>query len=409
MPSKDDAREALADMVRHWDTQGYTVAMRALDPVQTGQVFPVVMRWSKPRAGKPIPDAYCTITASLQPLPPKGVKFSSQFRIEHDSYVYSNDELSKLCGKLVARTIEAKERMAAAEGALDVIEAFDESRLPASYEVVEEEAAPTVLEHVERDEADRLATRIQAAARGRRERMRVARLKADRAARVEQDASAVKIQSLFRGHRTRREEPETEVWADEEAKTITEIHRVERDKLGHRRVQGLRAGGEHVAVRVSGQAAEEEKARVGDVEKSQEEQETRVVHEIAEAEQKAEMEAAAIRIQAIARGRAARNKVVSLKSKPAQGKKELIAAASDQVSHDALTALAAERLVEASAPPKEATAATKIQALHRGRTTRKAVAKKKESEETAAMRIQAAARGRAARKRVSQIRAHSSG
>ncbi|KAA0169406.1 hypothetical protein FNF27_06954 [Cafeteria roenbergensis] len=154
---------ALRANIERWDRGPLKVSIKPLPATSGGAVVPIVMRWSQPTPHQPVPEHYATITAAMR-RQPDGKAWSAQYRLEHESYVYSDAEMARLCRKLVLRTVQAMARAAAAAAALDVIEPFEETRL---------------------------------------ERLRVARLRAELAAKTEQDASAVRMT----GYLARKEDP----------------------------------------------------------------------------------------------------------------------------------------------------------------------------------------------------------
>jgi hypothetical protein len=347
--------------------------------------------------------------------------------VEHESYVYSEEEIGSLCAKLVARTLAAKERLAVVADSLDLVELFESTRLPAAagpdpaVEDPHEAAAGAIAARIAADEeTERCAVAIQSVARGRRERARLARLRAEAAAEAEQAASAVRIQSL-----TGTTGPGgaggggggATVWADDEAEAAVHIQRLARGKLARRKVAGLQRGGETITVRASGSEAAAERARAGDVAKVHDSDAAVAESEAVRAEEAREKEAAVIKIQAIARGRASRRAKQS--KGPLTGKAAAMAAVEADVSGDKRAERAASGMVkqgQAAVMSEEDKAAARIQALHRGRLSRKqtddakleARRKRKEEEEQrqqAIVRIQAAARGRAARRHVAVMAA----
>lgn len=343
--------------------------------------------------------------------------------VEHESYVYSEDEMQQLCSKLVARTLAAKARLAKQADDLDLVETFEATRLPSSYEGegVAEDAHAAALGALaagiaEDEEAARCAVAIQAVARGRRERQRVARLRAERAAAAEQAASAVRIQSLTGdGRGAGGGSGGATVWADHEAEAAVAIQKLARGKQARRRVAGLQRGGETIAVRASGDAAAAERARAGDVARAHDEDAALAESEAARAETRRQREQAAIKIQAIARGRASRR--AKLSTAKLTGKAAAMAAVEADVTGDKRAARAASGMVRQGAAAlmsEEDKAAARIQAIARGRAARKttegakpeAYRKHLEEEQAhreAAVRIQAAARGRAARRSVAAM------
>jgi len=109
-----------------------------------------------------------------------------------------------------------------------------------------------------------------------------------------------------------------------------------------------------------------------------------------------EQEAAAVKIQAVQRGREARKEVQEMKAAKANA-----VDGSKPASEVGLEVLDIER------SPEEEAAAVKIQAVQRGREARKEVEAIKEhrEQEAAAVKIQAVQRGREDRKKVEEMKA----
>ncbi|KAA0156998.1 hypothetical protein FNF28_06565 [Cafeteria roenbergensis] len=111
---------ALRANIERWDRGPLKVSIKPLPATNGGAVVPIVMRWSQPTPHQPVPEHYATITAAMR-RQPDGKAWSAQYRLEHESYVYSDAEMARLCRKLVLRTVQAMARAAAAAAALDCI------------------------------------------------------------------------------------------------------------------------------------------------------------------------------------------------------------------------------------------------------------------------------------------------
>mmetsp|Transcript_6833 Transcript_6833/g.27969 ORF Transcript_6833/g.27969 Transcript_6833/m.27969 type:complete len:495 (-) Transcript_6833:154-1638(-) len=480
---------ALRANIERWDRGPLKVSIKPLPATSGGAVVPIVMRWSQPTPHQPVPEHYATITAAMR-RQPDGKAWSAQYRLEHESYVYSDAEMARLCRKLVLRTVQAMARAAAAAAALDVIEPFEETRLspapgsahgsagchssapwgggggagpgaaaggpagpaagPAAGAAVaggqqasSASARATSASPSTTSEEERCATRIQAAARGRSERLRVARLRAELAAKTEQDASAVRMTGYLARSESGSADPTASgEWSDEQARAALHIQAAARGRLARRRVQGLQSGGERIAVRAAGDEAAAEQARAGDVELQHADEARRAAELRARQQEEAERERAAVKIQAIARGRAARRGDAAARARPLSGRAAVLAGMDADASGEDRARRAADGLVTRAAAAaataaggkasgeagrgatpsaEEVSAATKIQALTRGRATRRggvpsggpaagaarqgraAESDASDAERQSAVRIQAAARGRLARRRVAQM------
>lgn len=355
--------------------------------------------------------------------------------VEHEAYVYSDDEMRALSRKLIDRTLQLKRLL---EGAVDVLEPYEATRLPESYVAavsrsgldMRSAGAAASAAHMMDGESEEseCAVRIQAAMRGHHERLRVARMRAERRQAAEEARSAVVIQSAARGHMTRKrlrpdahgassgsgfskasgEGSETSTPPGVGSASVTE----QRERLARRQVQGLRAGGEAVVVRASGDASAAEVARTDVVEATHGEEARRAQAE-AEAErdrrarvgsprgasrdstlddadaaaaaaaaslspEEAARAAAAVKIQALQRGRSARKSLAAHKGSSGAARSK-------------------------PRPDDQSAAATKIQALQRGRAARRKL-KEEQERRQAAEKIQALARGRHARRHVAQMR-----
>lgn len=91
-----EALEQLQRQVTGWDKAPFTVAYKILDSMHGGKVVPIVMRWSQPRAFRPVPSAYATITAAMR-LQPNGRSWAPQYRREY-SYGQAVDITSQPFG-----------------------------------------------------------------------------------------------------------------------------------------------------------------------------------------------------------------------------------------------------------------------------------------------------------------------
>ncbi|KAA0151156.1 hypothetical protein FNF31_06890 [Cafeteria roenbergensis] len=94
---------ALRANIERWDRGPLKVSIKPLPATSGGAVVPIVMRWSQPTPHQPVPEHYATITAAMR-RQPDGKAWSAQYRLEHESYVYSDAEMARLCRKLVLRT-----------------------------------------------------------------------------------------------------------------------------------------------------------------------------------------------------------------------------------------------------------------------------------------------------------------
>lgn len=299
----EDYKEAyvsVKDKLSSWDAGPFEFSLARGFDTEPG-VWTFRATWSTPAPARPVPQCVVHMFIKCPQFGATNID-KSRYSFEADKHEFSEGDITGSAGMLqvlLQRYVQRKGRDLAF---LDVTSAFDRTRLPRTYAVDPAVAA---------EEAS--AVRIQAIARGKRDRARVLSKRQQR----QRDDAASRIGKIGKGKAARKRVAELKEQKEQEAAAV-QIQRIGRSKYAKKKVAekrryGTRSKGDAGDADTEGLSEDDAATKLQSIQRG------RLARERVEAKRRELMEQqeAATRVQSIARGKRDRERVARIKAEKA--------------------------------------------------------------------------------------------